>query len=275
MIENDVFKNERTLPASKFKLDKGEGVNNMVNDLWNEFLQEIKKAKKELGNEDVIWYRGQNNFENYLLPSLLRYTNGIEKERYLFTSFKKFSDRILQKRDSEWETLFNMQHYEIPTRLLDWSETFGIALYFAAYYNSMSTQQIDAAVYLLNPLKLNNILRIKKIYRIPDEENEFSYTGIYWEQKPFAPSSPIAIEPIFINGRMLAQRGVFTVYGDSIEPIEEAFPDVVKKVRLPKAAIPAALDFLELSNINAYTVYPDLPGIADFLKKSSGLVRRI
>jgi hypothetical protein len=246
----------------------------MEKDLWNEFLQEIKKANKELGNGDLIWYRGQNNFKEDLLPSLLRYTNGIEKERYLYKGFKKFSDRILPKRDSEWETLFTMQHYGIPTRLLDWSETFGIALFFAAYYNSMEMQQFDAAIYLLNPLKLNDISGIKKIYRIPDEEKEFSYTDIYWENKPFAPSSPIAIEPIFINERMLAQRGVFTVYGNSIEPIEKAHPDVVKKVRLPKAAVPAALDFLQLANINAYTVYPDLSGIADFLNKSSKLKKR-
>ena len=246
----------------------------IANDLWNDFLQEIKKAKEELGNDDVIWYRGQNNFRHYLLPSLLRYRNGIEKEKYLYTSFRKFSDRILPKRESEWETLFNMQHYEIPTRLLDWSETFGIALYFAAYYNAMSKERVDAAVYLLNPLKLNAILGIKKIYRMPDEENEFSYTGIYWEHKPFAASSPVAIEPIFINGRMLAQRGMFTVYNDSIEPIEEMYPKVVKKVKLPIDAVPSALEFLELSNINAYTVYPDLPGIADFLKRSSKLEYR-
>lgn len=220
----------------------------------------------------MIWYRGQSNFNHNLIPSLLRYSNGIEKEKYLFNSFKKFSDRILPKRESEWETLFNMQHNGIPTRLLDWSETFGIALFFAAYYNSMSSENIDAAVYLINPLKLNNILKIDKIYRIPDEEAEFSYTGIYLDHKPFAASSPVAIEPIFINGRMLAQRGMFTVYNDIKEPIEVLYPTIVKKIRLPKDIIPLALDFLDLANINAYTVYPDLPGIADFLRRSSKLV---
>lgn len=102
---------------------------------WNNFLSLIKEAKAELGNPEILWYRGHPNSEYYLLANLLRYKNGLEKEQLLFNSFHKFSDRILKRRDSEWETLFEMQHYGVPTRLLDWSETFGIALFFAAHDN--------------------------------------------------------------------------------------------------------------------------------------------
>ena len=70
---------------------------------------------------------------------------------------------------------------------------------------------------------------------------------------------------------MSAQRGVFTVYDNSTEPIEDRFPDVVRKIVLPTELIPAAVEFLDLSNINEFTVYPDLGGIADFLRNSSGL----
>jgi FRG domain len=137
------------------------------------------QAKAELGNPEILWYRGHPNSNFYLLASLLRYKNGIDKEKHLFTGFKKFSDRILKRRDSEWETLFEMQHYGVPTRLLDWSETFGVALFFAATYNQSRHPNQDAALYLLDPVALNQISGLNKIFLVPRDEANFGYTRIY------------------------------------------------------------------------------------------------
>lgn len=246
----------------------------LTSPLWLKFLEDIGKAKAALKKPDMVWYRGHPNANFYLLASLLRYKNGLDKERLLFTNFRKFSDRILKRRDSEWETLFEMQHFGIPTRLLDWSETFGIALFFAATYNQSHHPDKDAAVYLLDPLALNRISGQKQIFRIPEQESSFAYTRIYWDHTPFAATAPIAVEPIFLNDRMLAQRGMFTVHHDEIDPIETSFPKAVKKVILPNAAIPAALEFLELSNLNMFSVFPDMAGMASFLTSTAGLVPR-
>jgi len=241
---------------------------------WTAFLNEIKRAKTELGNPNTLWYRGHPNSQFYLLATLLRYENGLEKERHLFNSFRKFSDRLLKRRVSEWETLFEMQHYGVPTRLLDWTETFGIALFFAAHYNQTHHPDKDAAIYLIDPVALNRLSSVPRIYRVPEDEGNFSYTKIYWDQEPFAPNAPIAIEPVFINDRMLAQRGMFTVHHDKIDPLEDTFPSVIKKVVLVNDLIPSALDFLDLSNITQYSVFPDLAGIAGFLMRTSELKPR-
>jgi len=239
-----------------------------------EFLESVRQAKADLGNPEILWYRGHPNAEFYLLASLLRYKNGLAKERNLFTNFKKFSDRILKRRDSEWETLFEMQHYGVPTRLLDWTETFGVALFFAAKYNQSHHPDKHAALYLLNPLALNRISGQTQVFRVPEQEGLFSYTRIYWEHSPFAAAAPIAVEPIFLNDRMLAQRGMFTVHHDKIDPLETAFPAAIKKVVLPNEVIPAALEFLELSNLNMFTIFPDLGGIAGYLASTAGLIPR-
>lgn len=241
---------------------------------WSVFLETVKAANAALGNPEVIWYRGHPNVDHYLLASLLRYKNGLNKEKYLFDSFQKFSDRIFKRRASEWETLFEMQHYGVPTRLLDWTESFGVALFFASYYNDRHGTGKDAAIYLLSPHRLNKCSGINRVYRIPEDEASFSYKGIYWTQTPFAASAPIAIEPIFINDRMLAQRGMFTVHHDGIRPLEADFPQAVQKVLIPNNLMDAALDFLRLTNINEYSVFPDLAGIAGYLKKESDLVPR-
>jgi hypothetical protein len=252
---------------------KGAATLGITSPLWTDFLESIKQAKTDLGNPEVLWYRGHPNSRFYLLASLLRYKNGLAKERLLFTNFKKFSDRILKRRDSEWETLFQMQHYGVPTRLLDWTETFGIALFFAATYNQSHHPDQDAAIYLLSPISLNEISGIGQIYLVPQDESKFGYTEIYWERRPFSATAPIAIEPIFINERMLAQRGMFTVHHDKIDPLEKAFPNAIKKVILPNKVIPAAVEFLELSNLNMYSVFPDMTGLAGYLASTSGLVR--
>lgn len=149
-----------------------------------------------------------------------------------------------------------------------------VALFFAAYYNKSRGSGKDAAIYLLSPNRLNRYSGINRIYRIPEDEANFPYKGIYWRQTPFAANAPIAIEPIFINDRMLAQRGMFTVHHNDTKPLETEFPEALQKVPLPNSMMGAAMDFLSLTNINEYSVFPDLAGIAGYLKKESGLIPR-
>ena len=244
------------------------------NPSWIKFLNEIRQAQRELGDPEIIWFRGQGNAEHYLLPSLLRFKNGLEKEQLMYHKFRRFADKIFVNKESKWETLFDMQHYGIPTRLLDWTETLGIALYFAAYNNQIGNEGGDAAVYLINPLAINKESGINKIYRLPSEEKEFSYSSIYWEKSPMKANAPIAVEPILKNDRILAQRGMFTVHHDSIKPIEDEFPNHIKKIILPGNAIASAEEFLKIANIDEFSVYPDLAGIAGFINKTSELISR-
>lgn len=240
----------------------------LTNPKWIEFLSNVNAATKELDNPKIVWFRGQGNAKYPLLPSLLRYNNGLNKEEEMFHTFRRYAEKIFHSNESEWETLFNMQHYHVATRLLDWSETFGVALYFAVNNSNLIE---DSAIYLLDPIKLNSKSGKDKIYKLPYDEDDFRYTDIYWKNKPFKASAPIAVEPIFQNDRINAQRGTFTVHHNSKEPIEKQFPDVVKKIILDKEAVPSANEFLKLANINEFSVYPDIGGIAEFIKNSIGL----
>lgn len=61
--------------------------------------------------------------------------------------------------DEEWSTLFDMQHYEVPTRLLDWTTTLGVAIAFAL----MDRDGTDgaAAIYVLDPSLSTNAAKLR------------------------------------------------------------------------------------------------------------------
>lgn len=91
-----------------------------------------------------------------LVPSVQRRTSsGEHDEQYITTNFmiqtRRLNSEAPQPYDrASWLTM--MQHYGLPTRLLDWSESPLVTLYFAL---SEKKDDIDAAVWIMNPMKLN------------------------------------------------------------------------------------------------------------------------
>ncbi|MBY5827112.1 FRG domain-containing protein [Rhizobium leguminosarum] len=236
----------------------------LIANSWNDFLEKIKIAKSSFRDPEQVWFRGQSNASYSLLPTLMRASSGLDKEALAFRKFVQSSYRVFHRRGSDWETLFDMQHYGLPTRLTDWSETLGIATFFAVNYRASGAN--DAAVYLLDPIALNEYSGLDRIPFIP-EDQDFEYKKIYWEKRPFAPKYPIAIQPLFQNDRIFAQSGMFTVHGDDTSPIEKLCPKAVKRVVLTENAIVGAHEFLEIANINSRTVFPDMYGVANHIKK--------
>jgi hypothetical protein len=229
---------------------------------WSEFFPSIKKARLELGDPDTVWFRGQANADHTLVPSLYRVPDGAKHERSIFQKFRQLSGRLLPQATSDWQTLFDMQHYGVPTRLLDWTPVLGVAVFFAISFRADEDQ--DCAVFVIDPLGVNKLSGRKSILS-PDDKS-LSYTEIYWESRPFAPMLPLALEAPFHSDRMLAQRGVFTVHSINPEPVERLCPKSVKKLRLTPACISGAEEFLSYANINDATMFPDIQGLANYLR---------
>lgn len=235
---------------------------------WAALLESLKEIRQSVRHPDRIWFRGQSNADYPLLPSLFRRSSGFAKEQLLFQRFRQLSLRVLPRRTDDWETLFDMQHYGVPTRLLDWTPTLGIAAFFAAAY-APSVESRRAAIYVLDPIRLNEYSGIAGVPFLPDDKR-LAYRPIYFDKTPFAPMYPIAVEPIFSNERMASQTGAFTIHGDNIDPIEALCPEAVKKIVLSKVAIKETMEFCELANINEFAVFPDVAGIASHVIRVAG-----
>jgi len=229
----------------------------------------------------ALWHRGCPDFKNdEQSPGLFRHpkTKDIKSlltlEMDMLSRFRQrsipFVDRPL---DDYWERLFFMQHFRIPTRLLDWTENPFIALYFALTSKRESGTE-DSAVWMLDPVAWNR----KSLDHITFKNGILSTDDSRLDYlKPGAESVTMNADAIAIYGfhntaRIVAQRGVFTIFGKDIAPLEKtyvkrAYPqDSLLKVRLPKDDKAKLLKSLFQIGFTHSVVFPDLEGLAKEMK---------
>ena len=92
------------------------------------YIQTVSERVQTFGlsnSTTTPWFRGQSDLNWKLIPHIHRITGLGGYERDLIRDFKLLSHNILQqhKLENEFDWLYVMQHYGLPTRLLDWTES--------------------------------------------------------------------------------------------------------------------------------------------------------
>ena len=137
----------------------------------SQILDLIKQRfKVDKNNRFKLWFRGQQNFDDKLIPPIFRqgkdYGNKLYEESNMFHEFLILSDAQTFNTKSTFEKLVLMQHYGIPTRLLDWSENMLVGLFFALYkkdqYGYYFEISGDSALYILDPISINVQIKNEK-----------------------------------------------------------------------------------------------------------------
>jgi hypothetical protein len=170
-----------------------------------------------------------------------------------------------------------MQHYGIPTRLLDWSENPFVSIYFALV-SAPIAPTASACIWFCDPERWNQAAL-----------EHISFSGGVLDQsspevrqyKPGTAVSEIPKLPIMIYGsynspRIVAQRGGFTLFGQSTEPLEKIysspkFPtDSLCKIEIPSSNIEEIRNSLFRKGFTESVVFPDIDGLAQELRRSFG-----
>lgn len=231
-------------------------------DAWSNFLTKVDEkinavVKKGYG---VPYFRGHGDAAWPLKPSLARKPYPPDIESVLYHDFLIHAGTLLPPNNSSWDTLFTMRHHGMPTRLLDWTETFSVALYFAV--KNFSTR---AAIWVLDAAVLNSESCDRDTILHPEIDLPHNYYDYFIAKSKSFIGQVVAVRPTKTYLRVSAQRGVFTVHNNLDKGVDEIFPASTDKIILPKSALPQARKFLELSGINEYTLFPDLDGLSRWL----------
>ena len=197
------------------------------------------------------FFRGQSNESWQLLPSLDRLllkAIGPDATYEAFESstiglFKRHASTVLSSLPDDddflsWLTL--MQHFGAPTRLLDWTESPFVALYFAVVDLD---PEVSAALWVLNPKSCAWIASGSKSFSVwnhagfnpiskstegsrqlllPPSKVSFSRAQSHQIRRMIEIGNrwPLPVIPEFRFDRMAAQQSVFTVSGSFNFPLE-------------------------------------------------------
>lgn len=225
-----------------------------------------------------VWYRGHRDRTWELRASAFRKPEHRQNERVMLARFRQEAAAAgIQFAFDDWGWMTFAQHHALPTRLLDWSQSPLVALFFASESESDasgSADNTDGEYFIIHPNDLNeeagdadgghphlltdsdNTLRDYLPGR--DSENR---------RKPLAVVAPLTFD------RIRFQTGTFTVTQLPKPGVDQA---PLRKARslqsfiIPTASKAKLREQLELLGINEVSTYRDLDRIAERIKSIYG-----
>ena len=234
-----------------------------INNL-EEYIKVAKTFKLKFGLSEASinpWFRGHSERKYCLKPTLYREGNEVIKgcEKEILRDFKLKSRPFINEDNakSDIEYMMLMQHYGLPTRLLDWSESYLVALFFAVcdYKN-----EEDASVWVLNPWELNSNISSagKKSILQPNDEKLGNW--LLDKNGKIEGEYPIAIRAVMNSNRIVGQKGIFTLFGEMDDELNllivgcnEIIIQGDKKLDLLKELYEAGISYS--------TIFPEITGL--------------
>ncbi|MCK6476673.1 MAG: FRG domain-containing protein [Phycisphaerales bacterium] len=197
----------------------------------------------------------------------------LREESDLFFDFQIRLGRERSEYASCWDTLFAMRHHGLPTRILDWTQTIGVAVYFAVTAGSVD----DPCIWILHPYLLNQAHWVGRDTALPkylgqtiDSLPLADYDDIlgHWKHDKLAFRGAVAVCPSRANARMQAQTGTFTIHGTDWRPIDQQVGmDVLRRVMMPPGAVDGARQFLTEAGLTTRVLFPGIDGLAQEMRE--------
>ena len=163
-------------------------------------------------------------------------------ERAVFEMFKRQArSHLTTPPATPLEWLAIAQHFGLPTRLLDWTESLLVAVWFAVEKAGAKPSPTDAAVWVTR--QVNSINADAK-------------------EDPLSIATPCVYRPAHVSERIAAQASVLMVCPEPTQALTLPF---TRKITISRTAEFLIKKRLNACGINKRQLFPDLSGLADHL----------
>jgi hypothetical protein len=241
-------------------------------------LTTIRQAVEVATTLSESWFRGHSRVYGKLTPRVFRKEYEVlarpDVEFSLIEAFKRGAPALTNKipdREDHVGWLFLMQHHGGPTRLLDWTESALVALFFAVSEHPSK----EGELWAMYPDVLN---RYSGFHGIPTPNNK---TLRYLAAEPThsnpqklaeelgitkIPKHPLAVQPPMNFPRMVAQLSTFTIHPKPTP--ENTIPRLLTNEKyLVRYIIPSEYKrriqrHLAALGVTYHTLFPDLDSLS-------------
>lgn len=265
-----------------------------------EFIEAIKKAQPQSG---FLTFRGHRRPSWKVLPAILRSAKGIiQREKEAIRDLLSIHPQEFSNDQAMFDRLVRVQHFGLPTRLLDVTANPLVALFFASetvrgprqadgevillivpqerkkYFDSDAVSCVANLVNLTPEEKLeienNRELDIYKFNKLRSVDRLLQ--SIRHEKSHFRPE--IIPNDLFVsnyvvsklsNRRIVAQAGAFIIFGISNDGAKRSSLPLIqtKRILIPAAAKVAIRGELEMLGIYESTLFPEIDKAAQYVTR--------
>lgn len=227
--------------------------------------EELRELLEVMGKEETgKLYRGQANSAWGLDSSMTRQPKYLDYEAEMYYEILSLKPDAFQNDSTIYERLITMQHFGMPTRLLDITRNPLVAIFFAC--NNFECKDDDGVIFTFSPTNKADFLNFEDDRLANNLPALFNHNG----NKNASDTEDFLSKIWFIKGiaknqRINNQSGDFIFVGKGKKVKEELH-------QLPKMAI--VIDFetkkilleqLESLNIHGGAVYPDLTHMSNYI----------
>jgi hypothetical protein len=235
-------------------------------------IGELAREIRALQRSHRKWlYRGQQDARWDLLPSVHRgYSE--QQERYLTNEFRvrarsRYPHCPADDDYPGWLAL--MQHYGLPTRLLDWSYSPLVAAFFTLhpdYGPEDGWGERDACIWALSAGELNVSQGFEPLIFPLDAASYAPLIAPAFKNRKEENTVGVAMA-IEHDPRIQLQQGAFTVHS-SRKPINqiEGSGEWLRKFVIPRQAVEVFFEELDLLGVKKSNLFPDLSALTSELR---------